>query len=99
MTDDELLHLAAKAAGIDAKVLAYDNDGTAGYWNPLDDDGDAFRLIAKLTMHIGMERNVATAWPAGKHWMFMTEKCGDDPAAALRRAVVRVAAAIGKEMS
>lgn len=45
-TDRELLELAAKAAGrvyVDGESW----DDGAG-WNPLEDDGDAFRLAVKL---------------------------------------------------
>ena len=58
MTDRELLELAAKAA--DVAMLGW-NDGGEPYsggigsilpsgrvWNPLADDGDAFRLMVKL---------------------------------------------------
>ncbi len=43
MTDKELLELAAKAAGIKGKAI---------YWNPLTDDGDAFRLAVKLHIDV-----------------------------------------------
>lgn len=55
MTDHELLRLAAIAAGLEFGVI----HGTprikceAGWtpWNPLEDDGDAFRLMVKLCLN------------------------------------------------
>lgn len=59
MDDRTLLERAAKAAGIEiefkpcSKVPYYrGNERTQIYWNPLTDDGDAFRLAAKLYLHI-----------------------------------------------
>ena len=54
-TDKQLLEAAAKAAGIELRYDAYDDDvyrlkasGNRYYWNPLQDDGDALRLAVKL---------------------------------------------------
>ena len=65
MTDEELLELAAKAAGIDLEFddsgkpfYAYEDWVTGEYdvfysdWNPLTDDGDALRLAVKLKLEI-----------------------------------------------
>ena len=67
MTDRELLELAAKAAGIDAKwqdeeAADFDaeylgmrvaNRGHLNeYWNPINDDGDALRLAVQLDLQI-----------------------------------------------
>ena len=107
-SDEELLELAAKAAGIE-----YDSeqDGCAVYyvpyltryynWNPLTDDGDALRLAVKLHIDI-------------RHFMYrdnrmdcLVDRLGsgfaedvdpNDPYAATRRAIVRAAAEIGKGM-
>jgi hypothetical protein len=63
-TDRELLELAAKAAGINAKW--YDVTGclmrtAAGSgltrWEPLSNDGDALRLAVKLRLTIDIERD------------------------------------------
>lgn len=81
--------------------------GSTGYhWNPLTDDGDALRLAVRLGLDIlftpedveviadqhakedGGEMVVPWAW----------EKLEGDPYAATRRAIVRAAAEIGKEM-
>jgi hypothetical protein len=94
MTDRELLEAAAKAAGYE---LQETEDGfeidfdDSRIWNPLTDDGDALRLAVKLNLITGQD----TAW----HYHYGAELAlGLDPLAATRRAVVRAAAAIGKEM-
>jgi len=106
MTDRELLELAAKAAGVE---IHESDDGTMQrrpvwamthyvqgqpysetVWNPLGDDAQALRLAVKL--------NLLTKFTFLK---FMAEE-NDNPAqdyyAATRRAIVRAAAEIGKEM-
>ena len=79
-----LLELAARAAG-------YKVDGN---WNPLTNDGDAFRLAVFLFRDIHF-------------WYFdgsvsigndLRIVCGDDPCAATRLAIVRAAAEIGRNM-
>ena len=99
MTDRELLELAAKAAGINLvckqllahgmEVDAFFNlfeDGRYGCWNPLEDDGDALRLAAKLHL-----------WEAVR---LAHREVSDtvDIYAATRRAIVRAAVEIGKEL-
>jgi hypothetical protein len=59
-------------------------------WNPLHDDGDAFRLAVALWLEIRVFNGKAHAGRQDRFWC--TEECGDDPAAAARRAVVRAAA-------
>lgn len=94
MNDRELLELAATAFGL---VLSDEHGGHGGTWNPLTDDGDALRLAVKLQLLVNVD---ATASQAGDG-----KKVGEceihrfsDPYAATRRAIVRAAAAIGKEM-
>ena len=83
MNDKELTELAAKAFGVAAEGFS-----------PLTDDGDALRLAVQLfrdihfwyfenSVSVGNELRVA---------------CGDDPCAATRRAIVRAAAEIGRNM-
>ena len=107
MSDRELLELAAKAAGIDYKpdnkdwkhddhcaFWDYDDLCTCGArWNPLTDDGDALRLAVKLnmTLAVGIARS-----DAGEFTEF--DMCDTDPDAATRRAIVRAAAEIGRDM-
>ena len=101
MTDRELLELAAKAAGYDyAKHGGYIVvDGIPGNWNPLTDDGDALRLAVKLQIIFGKYDDYANAGGIANDVDIVVwaheEK---DPYAATRRAIVRAAAEIGKEM-
>lgn len=105
MTDRELLELAAKAAGIE---LRWHPDGTAysdsrckdywGVWNPLTDDGDALRLAVKCNLDIELQEDCvfANGFEVQNHQLFEWHK--DDPYAATRRAIVRSAAEIGRNM-
>jgi hypothetical protein len=105
MTDRELLEAAAKAAGMDIEWQpcgwAHDNE-TGCEWNPLTDDGDAFELAVKLRLDIGFEKlYMVSVWCRPlDDWVI--EHCddgmGSDIAEKTRRAIVRAAAAIGKEM-
>ena len=97
MTDKELLELAAKAAGIEGHWVGGDfntffrtyNGYQMGWWNPLTDDGDALRLAMKLNLldlrklHVGQTS---------------IEEYASDPCGCARRAIVRAAAEIVKEM-
>jgi hypothetical protein len=104
MTDRELLELAAKAAGIvsDGCGTCFDMEREAT-WNPLENDGDALRLAVKLHIEIDYQApdyrphwtTVATERSSFNH---MASETGDDPYAATRRAIVRVAAEIGRNM-
>ena len=98
----ELLELAAKAAGIKIRWQSYgnyfvicdiDDEGIEAVWNPILDDGDALRLAVKLKMTLGV--GVARG-DAGEATEF--DLCHRDPCAATRRAIVRAAAEIGRNM-
>lgn len=67
-------------------------------WNPLTDDGDALRLAVKLGLCVEIELDVASATKyAGQHVKYIAkERHYGDPYAAIRRAIVRAAAEIGK---
>jgi hypothetical protein len=101
MADRELLELAAKAAGIDLGSWCEELDafwkGGRGesIWNPLTDDGDALRLAVKLRLYLEQYAERAGAWKIG---LEAKESLGDDPYAATRRAIVRAAAEIGRNM-
>lgn len=102
MTDRELLEMAAKAAEI--KVEFYErygrelckkeNDyGPDNQWNPLTDDGDALRLACRLHINVFIyddETSTATLGVVAKNWGSVE--------ANTRRAIVRAAAEIGKDM-
>lgn len=100
----ELLELAAKAAGytFDGAVLKnpsseFEYDG----WNPIECDGDALRLAVKLGIQITpgiYNKNEFSAFKAAGGEAH--EFCNDaqDHYAAVRLAIVRVAAEIGRNM-
>ncbi len=110
MTDRELLENAAKAAGYtwvrgitDDGGWWHDHPDSARQWNPLTDDGDALRLAVKLGLIVCIMPDVAytgiylpAEFPGGKY--DVGQHHDDDPYAATRRAIVRAAAEIGKDM-
>lgn len=98
MTDEELLELAAKAAGFTLEEH-WDDDQyypwcveTDAFWNPLLDDGDALRLMVELKIDVALYNKCVSVNDVP------LEFYGDDPYAATRRAIVNAAAEIGKEM-
>lgn len=103
MTDQELLELAAKAAGISStlKFPYVSKDGLAtGWtdWNPITNDGDAFRLAVKLGMMVYVNtKNKEVDVCADSKSVFRFD-FDQEPYAATRRAIVKAAAEIGKDM-
>jgi hypothetical protein len=102
MTDRELLELAAKAAGKEHYGEYGPHAGlktTGGWWNPLTNSGDAFEFAVKLrldlTFYATALLNTEYVYVGDSHTR--TELHLDD-LAATRRAIVRAAAEIGKEM-
>lgn len=124
MTDRELPELAAKAAGMwpgdfelddDMQPVLSDGKGFrltwgSGWWNPITDDGDAFRLAVKLRI------DIEHGSPLDSNAYVCSARCGiemvRDPvsaieevdgeayrAAATRRAITRAAAEIGRGLS
>ena len=105
MSDREMLEFAAKAAGIDAhwgdgwqshmmfRALPRPNSPLVANveWNPITDDGDALRLMVKLHLIYGINTDILN------HYLAL-ELPSDDPLAATRRAIVRAAAEIGKQI-
>lgn len=106
-TDRELLELAARAAGL---KLSNGRDVTgmhpsmniyaAPFWNPLTDDGDAFRLAVKLKIDITNQLESAECYSCfyDSSGGIASEKISGCPLAATRRAIVRAAAAIGEKL-
>ena len=98
MNDRELLDWAAKAAEIPFNALPH-SKSTWSKWNPLTDDGDALRLAVKLGMDLqiynGSKSSTATE---RERFTECREVHSNDPYAATRRAIVRAAAEIGKQM-
>jgi hypothetical protein len=102
MTDRELLELAAKAAGIEYNFICPDgahcgdmNTMQDRFWNPLEDDGDAFRLA--VTLEIDFVHCFGNHTAVAENTSGYAAE-GPDPYSAARRAIVSVAAEIGTEM-
>lgn len=99
MTDRKILEMAAKAAG-EVTESWYGNeaylDGVLSRWNPLTNDGDALRLAVVLGMVVNTREGISTA-SVGRHTCCV-EPHGSDPYESTRRAIVRAAAEIGKNM-
>jgi hypothetical protein len=85
MTDHELLKLAKQSIG----VYPF-----AGIWNPLEDDGDAFRLAVDLKLLISVSDWSSKATDGLTVESF--EPATADRRADTRRAIVRAAAEIGR---
>lgn len=109
MDDHELLELAAKAEGRDLskwewRLGSFWLPGLrreyVDRWNPLAVDGDVFRLAVKLGIHFAArDGDGGGGWAEhidGGCYQEFNEAA--DIVAALRRAIVRVAAEIGKGM-
>jgi hypothetical protein len=104
-SDRELLELAAKAAGM--KLHWHEPTQSAWVegpctWNPLTDDGDAFRLSVSLRLPVVYFHNYPPHEPSrvvisrGKG---VVENVEDgDWMRSTRRAIVRAAAEIGRRM-
>jgi hypothetical protein len=99
MTDRELLEAAAKAAGYWAAEFNCPANLPHKNWNPLTDSGDAFELAVKLRLTVNCSYDDVTL--CGQEFTqkeVFVERNGEDPLAATRRAIVRAAAELGKEM-
>lgn len=119
MTDRELLEMAAKAAGLNVRFNPSFCGGMGAWerdvrpvepplsewlpWNPLTDDGDAFRLSVRLKLSVLHDESLD-----GVPVVMVDENPYDDnldeyvcapcSLGATRRAIVRAAAEIGKQM-
>ena len=108
MTDRELLEMAAKAAGIpvewdgDGFVRPVPFKGFTNYepWNPLTDDGDAFRLATNIDMSVEISDHEEStyAYAGSVPRVYAMENWREDKQKATRRAIVLAAAEIGKAM-
>lgn len=108
MTDKEMLELAAKAARytihidvVEGGVLFQkdSDDGRSDYsWNPVKDDGDAFRLMTRLKFSIdrwNLYVNISIGGDFIYRMMFDGTLEEDE---FIRLAIVMAAAEIGKGM-
>lgn len=108
MTDKELLEMAAKAAGLvvvdrsHPVSLYIQSDGCHGgvRWNPLTDDGDALRLAADLRLKVlpGRLPGDGCTVESQRQGIAGCTTFRDDKREQMRRAIVHVAAEIGKAM-
>ncbi len=121
MTDRELLEYAAKAAGMWKTDFSLNDDDQpdfseekgfrlawgAGWWNPIEDDGDALRLAVKAGISpLVYPACIWIRWPQiglpidliGTDEIYEDISSGQDSYAATRRAIVRAAAEIGRAM-
>jgi hypothetical protein len=89
-TDHELLELAYRAWAPGQNYIRLINDAGRDYWNPLEDNGDAFRLAVSLRMIV-----TPGAAMMLKGRLFGKDK---DSAEETRRAIVMAAAEIGRTM-
>ena len=103
-TDRELLEDAAKACGIkitwhgDVDPWCFAEVLPGIKWNPLTDDGDAFRLAVKLGLLIDTQYNNGVGVGSAS-FEEVWESTSVEPYAATRRAIVRAAAEIGRSMT
>ncbi len=107
MTDRQLLEAAARAAGYEIAwadgpdhdpVKLCDDIAAWEPWNPLADDGDAFRLAVKLdiyVMQVVEQGHVSARIRCGPR-SFWNEPLNGNRYAATRRAIVRAAAAMAE---
>ncbi len=113
MTDNdrELIELAAKAYGIQVKgwlndkLIGFDTNTERpvnGDWNPLESDGDAFRLMAALNLRLyfgeEFDMGVVVADKTDENWEFVESHSisGNGKLSAARRAIVEAAAETGR---
>jgi hypothetical protein len=91
MTDKKLLELAAKACGLLKDGVFYGDDK----WNPLENDGESLRLAVRLMLTIEVFKHVVSVFGSGFNIIEIIE---NDAFTATRRAIVKVAAEMGKEL-
>jgi hypothetical protein len=95
-TDRELLQFAAKAAGEWPSPEPFEH--VLSRWNPLTDDGDAFRLSVKLNITVRRSDEYDASYAVAPYDPTLISETDADPYAATRRAIVRAAAEIGRNI-
>ena len=114
MNDEELLRNAARAAGFvepnsyrekTNSLLWISESGFPSTWRPLDDNADAFDLMVNLSLFVFHGWTTSEGVALANVFVDNAEQTvpsgeikGDEPHAATRRAIVRAAAQIGKDM-
>lgn len=99
MTDKEKMEYAAKAAGAIWIPHFHCFTLNAKRWDPCTDDGDSFRLMVKLSLNVFHVHATSYAMESegdltDEHYM----RHANDPTAATREVIFRVAVAIGEAM-
>lgn len=105
MGDRELLELAAKAVGIElvpctcskGLLRVATSRGYQTHWDPLTDDGEALRLAAVLELEVSLGQCGGIVYKR-RPMKENIEELSEDYMAAIRRAIVRAAAEIGRAM-
>lgn len=106
MSDRELLDLAARAVGGELlpttdgyPYWAAFKETPPGPWNPLEDGGDAFRLMAELRIDVVFDgESTVQAIYTDRSFSFCVfeQAIQEDVAANIRLAIVNAAAEIGR---
>ncbi|MDN7703314.1 hypothetical protein QZM15_33050 [Burkholderia sp. AU44665] len=101
MTDKEMLELAAKAANQERSFAGDLWSSARGcLWDPLGNDGDAIRLAMRLKLDIKhLDNGIVAENLKMQSRPYAVESYGENPLSAVRRAIVRAAAEIGKRGS
>lgn len=95
MSERELLEMAAKAADYDVmRTMSGRIVVDFKTWDPLDDDGDAFRLAMSLEMTL-CTHGMGVYANSGDLMCSSLECTDNDRPALVRRTIVRLAAKIG----
>ena len=97
-TDREMLELAAKAAGEWPSPEPFQH--VLDRWNPINDDSDALRLAVKCGISVlQFPTCIGIRWPqSGINPPYEEITSEQDALVATRRAIVRAAAEIGRNM-
>lgn len=100
--DIDLIRAAGKAAGLTLQLALGFTEGDRGLftadgkeWNPLTNDGDAFRLAVALRLEVDIHHTGIAVRTANGVKILIDADEQPDPYAATRRAIVRAAAAMG----
>lgn len=105
----EMLEMAAKAAGYAVQFIDGSDVGRWKpsarseriFWNPLADDGDAFRLATRLLLTIYHAEMAVIVKHKRYSWEWMGEVVNEDTGdldASARLVITRAAAEIGRQM-
>ncbi|MDR0480872.1 MAG: DUF3268 family zinc-finger domain-containing protein [Gallionellaceae bacterium] len=103
LSGDEPLGRLAFVPDMDWWIHEDENGNRGAWWNPLNDDADAFRLMVKLELIVTNLTPIDLVSAVSGISMFIPQKerqvaINGNPYAATRRAIVRCAAEIGKGM-